>query len=63
MFVGKSVEVYLDQDNQDVVLLWEKWESRSHQEKYFAWRVETGLIQALSQVPAFPAEIWHFDAQ
>ena len=24
----KLVEVYLDQDNADVIVLWEKWESR-----------------------------------
>ena len=57
----KLVEVYLDQDNADVIVLWEKWESRAHQEKYFAWRVETGLLEALGAVLAAPAEVWHFD--
>jgi quinol monooxygenase YgiN len=57
----KSVEIYLDQDNADVIVLWEKWESRAHSEKYFAWRVATGLLQELSVVLAAPAQIWHFD--
>ena len=57
----KSVEIYLDQDTADVIVLWEKWESRAHSEKYLAWRVATGLLQALSVVLAAPAQIWHFD--
>ncbi len=58
----KLVEVYLDQDNADVIVLWEKWESRAHYEKYFAWRVETGLVEAFDAVLAAPQELWHFDA-
>ena len=57
----KSVEIYLDQDNTDVIVLWEKWESRAHSEKYLAWRVATGLLQELSVVLAALAQIWHFD--
>lgn len=41
------VEVYTDQDNPDLILLWEKWAAKSNQEAYLAWRMETGLGDAL----------------
>lgn len=42
----EGVETYTDQDNPDLVLLWEKWAARSNQEAYIAWRVETGMLEA-----------------
>ena len=38
------VETYVDQDNPDLIVLWEKWADRSKQEAYMAWRVETGML-------------------
>lgn len=44
-FAGcQLVETYVDQDNPDLIVLWEKWEQRTDQEKYMAWRAETGML-------------------
>ena len=37
------VETYVDADNPDLVVLWEKWSTRKAQEAYIAWRAETGV--------------------
>jgi quinol monooxygenase YgiN len=42
------VEVYTDNDNPDLVILWEKWGSRENYDAYLAWRIETGLMDALA---------------
>lgn len=55
------VEVYTDQDDPNKILLWEKWESRAHQEKYLAWRIETGMMETLAPVLAEPAQFLHLD--
>lgn len=34
-------------ENQNKICLVEEWETKKHQEKYFAWRVSTGLIDAI----------------
>ncbi|MSQ44173.1 MAG: hypothetical protein EXR45_08210 [Chloroflexi bacterium] len=43
----RSVETYVDQDNPDVIVLWEKWDDRPSFETYLAWRVATGLVETL----------------
>jgi quinol monooxygenase YgiN len=40
----KLVETYVDQDNPDLIVLWEKWAHRSNHEAYMAWRTETGML-------------------
>ena len=51
-----SVKTYAE-DSGAQVLLVEEWESKAHQEAYIAWRVETGLLDAIapfvSGAPAF----------
>ena len=42
-----SVEVYTQEDNPDVVFLWEKWAARELQEAYLTWRIETGMLAAM----------------
>lgn len=37
------VETYVDADNPDLVVLWEKWATRGDQEAYMGWRAETGV--------------------
>jgi quinol monooxygenase YgiN len=45
---NEGIEVYTDQENPDLVLLWEKWRARSDYDAYLAWRMETGLLDALA---------------
>ena len=34
-------------ENQNKICLVEEWETKKHQEEYFAWRVSTGLTKAI----------------
>ncbi len=40
-------DIWVDQDTPGRVLFYELWDSRPHQEKYLAWRTETGLMDKL----------------
>ena len=52
----ESIEVYVDLDQPDKVVLWEKFASRAHHEAYLAWRVETGLLEMLAPILAEATE-------
>ncbi len=41
-----SVETYVDRENENILLV-EQWETAEHQQAYMAWRVETGLMDAI----------------
>ena len=43
----KSVITLVDQETSSVLLV-EEWDSVEDQQAYMAWRVETGLIEAIS---------------
>jgi quinol monooxygenase YgiN len=57
-----SVETYVDTENPDNVMLIEEWESRSQQEAYLSWRVESGMIEMLAPVLAEPFEMHYFES-
>lgn len=42
-----SVTTLVDQETSSVLLI-EEWDSVEYQQAYMAWRVETGLIEAIS---------------
>ena len=46
----ESIEVYSDQENPDLIVLWEKWATRGNYDTYLAWRMETGLMYVLAPV-------------
>ncbi len=56
-----SVEVTENQDDTANLVLLEKWQSRAHYEKYFAWRVESGAIDTLGTFLAQPPSIRYYD--
>lgn len=56
-----SVDVYQNQDEPDIVVLVEQWQTRAHYEKYFAWREETGAIAQLGQLLDGPPSLRYFD--
>jgi len=58
----KSVETLVDSDSPDTIMLLEVWESRSQQEAYLAWRIETGMVEMLAPVLAEPFEMHYYDA-
>lgn len=39
-----GVDVYRNDDDADVIMLVEQWESRAHYERYLAWRTESGML-------------------
>ena len=57
-----SVDVYQNQDDKDVVVLVEQWQSRSHYETYFAWREETGAVAKLVEQLDGPPNLRFFDS-
>jgi quinol monooxygenase YgiN len=56
-----SVHVVLNQDDPLNVILNETWESRAHYEKYFAWRAETGALDALSKMLSASPSLRYFN--
>ncbi len=45
-YVGcRLLDILIDQNTPRLVLFYELWDSRRHQEKYLAWRTETGLME------------------
>tara|TARA_B100000497_G_scaffold93557_1_gene104707 strand:- start:258 stop:551 length:294 start_codon:yes stop_codon:yes gene_type:complete len=48
-----KVETFAEEDGKSVLLI-EEWESKKHQETYFQWRVETGLVDALAPFVSGP---------
>lgn len=54
-----AMEPYVDADNPDRVLVWEKWETRADQESYLQWRMETGFVEALGPFVSEPPRVLH----
>ncbi|MEP5757875.1 MAG: antibiotic biosynthesis monooxygenase [Litoreibacter sp.] len=54
-------DIWVDQEKPGKVLFYEIWESRAKQEKYLAWRVETGLLEALAPFMAAETVISYLD--
>lgn len=54
-------DIWTDQDKPGRVLFYEIWDSRDHQEKYLAWRTETGLMEKLGPFLTAPPTISYFN--
>lgn len=54
-------DIWTDQDKPGHVFFYEIWDSRSLQEKYFGWRVETGLVEKIGPFMTAPPVITYFD--
>ena len=57
----ESIEAYTDTDNPDNIVLWEKFATRADHETYLAWRIETGLLDALASILASDPEFTYLD--
>jgi quinol monooxygenase YgiN len=51
----------VNQNNPLNIMLFEVWESREQQEKYFQWRGETGALDALGAMLSQPASLQFYD--
>lgn len=55
----QDLALWTPEDNDSLVQVYEVWESKAHQEKYFAWRLENGMMDALADFLAGePKVIW-----
>lgn len=54
-----SIDLYRNQDDPDVVILVEQWESAEHHTSYRNWRQETGTMDALGTMIAAPPGMNH----
>lgn len=54
-------DIWTDQDKPGHVFFYELWDSRQHQEKYFGWRVETGLVEKIGPYMTAPPVITYYD--
>ena len=57
----EGLDVKINSDDPNNLVLVERWQSRPHYEKYFAWRQETGLIDRLGPVLGAPPSIRYLD--
>ena len=58
-----SVDVYQDQDNPGYICLVEDWESKVHQQRYQAWRDESGIAEVVGPFLAGEPRFNYFDKQ
>jgi quinol monooxygenase YgiN len=50
-----------NQEDPEVVLIVEQWDSRQHYERYLAWRAERGDMEIFGAMMAGPPNIRFFD--
>ncbi len=56
-----SVSVVRDADNRSHIALIERWEQRADQERYFAWRQETGALAAVADDSTGPPTVTYYE--
>lgn len=56
-----GVQVTSNQDDALNIILFETWETRTHYEKYLAWRAESGALGALTAMLSSPPSIRFFE--
>lgn len=57
----EGIELYFNTDDKDKMVMVEHWASRSHQEKYVAWRTETGVMDKIGSMLAGPPSLRYFE--
>ena len=56
-----KVDVYQDQDNPSYIYLVEGWQSKAHQQRYQAWRDESGIAETVAPFLAGEPRFNYFD--
>ena len=57
----QGIDVYFNTEDTSSMVLVEYWDSRAHQEKYIAWRTETGVMDKIGAMLAGPPSIRYFE--
>lgn len=55
-----KVETYAE-DNGSSIILIEECETKEHQQAYFQWRVDTGMVDAIGPFVSAPPEIKYYE--
>ena len=58
-----KVNVYEEQENPGRIYLVEDWESKAHQQRYQAWRDESGIAKVVGAFLAGEPRFNYFDKQ
>ena len=56
-----SLDLIRGQDDPDVIVLYEQWETRNHFEKYLAWFEEQGRRKIIEALTEGEASVRYFD--
>jgi heme oxygenase (mycobilin-producing) len=56
-----EVDTCRDQEDPSHISLIERWETRADQEKYIAWRVESGNMEKTASFITQPIKVTYFD--
>ncbi len=56
-----GLDVYGNLDDSGNLVLYERWESRDHYQKYLNWRTETGALEKLGSKLAGPPKIRYYE--
>ena len=56
-----GVDIYRNMDDGANLVLYQRWESRPHFERYLAWRAETGVVDQLEKMLAEPSRVRYLD--
>ena len=57
----QGIDVYDNLDDAENIVVYERWDSRPHYEKYLAWRTETGVVDQLGAMLVAPPSIRYFE--
>lgn len=57
----QHVSLYNNTEDGGNFVLYEIWDSRAHQERYIAWRTETGVMAQLAAILTGPPVIRYFE--
>ena len=61
-FAGcQGIDALFNMDAPEKVVVVEKWESRSHYDKYLQWRQESGLVDKMSSMLVGPLTIQYYE--
>jgi quinol monooxygenase YgiN len=56
-----KVEVVRNHDDPGHITLIERWSERADQQRYIAWRQETGVLEKTAQVLVSPLKVTYYD--
>jgi quinol monooxygenase YgiN len=57
----EGLDVYSNADNPTNIVFYERWQSKEHYQKYFAWRTGNGSMDEFGKKLAEPPTIRYFN--